>query len=107
MGNALIEFVVLIAAIVIFRERLQRRSFTAARWHAHPGDRWKMVHDLIRTAELRGMNRSEVIAMLGTPEYESDCSMAYWLTGDLSGDKLRIRLGTDGRVFKSKLEMGC
>jgi hypothetical protein len=52
------------------------------------------------------MNRSEVVALLGKPEHESGCSMAYQLK-NASGDRLRIRLGPDDRVIKSKLELGC
>lgn len=103
MANTLI----IIAILAVLYERIQWRPFSAARWHARPRDRWQIAHDLIRRAILSGMSRSEVVALLGKPEYESVCSMAYQLRGDRWGDKLRIRLGRDDRVFKSKLEFGC
>src|SRR3954467_9642882 len=98
---------VCMTALAILLPRMQRLSFDPARWQTRPKDRWRLIHDLLRSERLRGMSHDEILALLGNPDYESGCSLAYYLTGKQFGDKLRIRLSPDGRLFKAKLEYGC
>ena len=95
------------AGLAFLLPRMQRLPFDPARWQTRPRDRWQLIHDLLNMERLRGMSHDEVLALLGNPDYESGCSLAYHLSGKRSGDRLRIRLGPDGRVFKAKLEIGC
>ncbi len=103
---ALVVVAVIIAA-AIFNERLPRKAFNPTLWESRPSERRQIVYDLVRSTVLTGMTRRDVIALLGKPDYQSDSSLAYWLTSDRFGDKLQIRIGADGHVFKSKVEMGC
>jgi hypothetical protein len=102
-----IAFAVIVYGLAAFIDRNRRKPFDPAQWQASPKDRWRLVHDLIKRTALTGLNRSDVVALLGKPDYESDCSIAYFLTGDQFGDKLRIRVSADGSVFKAKTEWGC
>ena len=99
--------IVVLTALVNLPARMQRLPFEPTRWQARPRDRWRLIHDLLRSERLRGMSHDEILALLGTPDYESGCSLAYYLTGKQFGEKLRIRLNPDGRMFKAKLEDGC
>ena len=109
METALLAIVVLVVviAVAILSERLPRKPFNPALWQSRPAERRQIVYDLIKGSVLMGMARCDVIALLGKPDYQSDSSLAYWLTLDRFGDKLRLRIGADGRVFKAKFEMGC
>ena len=88
-------------------ERLQRKPFGPAEWLESPRNRRWLVHDLVSGRRLLGQSREAIVALLGPPDYESPASIVYWLTSDRFGDKLRIRIDPNGRVFKAKVEDGC
>jgi hypothetical protein len=96
-----------VIAIAVFIDRRNRMPFDPAAWRARPQERWRFIHDLLDSERLRGTSRDEAATLLGNPDYESVCSLAYYLKGDKFGDKLRIRLSAEGQVFKAKFEYGC
>jgi hypothetical protein len=96
-----------VLAIAAFIDRSSRMSFDPASWLALPRERWRFIHDLLDSERLRGISREEAAALLGNPDYESASSLAYFLNGDRFGNKLRIRLTAEGRVFKARFEYGC
>ena len=109
LAIAIIVVIGLLAVIAIaaFIDRRNRLPFDPASWRARPHERWRFIHDLLDSERLRGITREEAAALLGNPDYESVCSLAYYLKGDKFGDKLRIRLTAEGQVFKAKFEYGC
>ena len=102
-----IAFAVVVFGLAMFVDRNRRKPFDPAQWRASPKDRWRLVHDLSQRTVLTGMSCSEVVALLGEPDYQSTCSIAYYLTADPFGDKLRFRVSADGCVFKAQMEYGC
>lgn len=94
------------------REWAQRIPFDSHVWKTGLADdnkkpvRIRMVDNLIRKYELRGMTRSEIIALLSEPPktgYFSDYDFVYWLgpeRGFISIDSewLAIKFGPDDRV---------
>lgn len=99
--------IIAVAMISEIIARWQRLPFDPASWQFRPRERCRLVHDLLKSERLRGSCREEILTLLGHPDYESGCSVAYYLTGDKFGDKLRIRIGADGRAYKAKMEHGC
>ena len=53
------------------QERLQRRKFDAVEWRSadpsRTNTRTRMVDDLLRSGQLKGKSRAEVMALLGQP----------------------------------------
>ena len=68
-------------------EYLSRRPFDSVAWNKRHDDlanatRIRMVDDLLRRHEFRGMTRDEVTAIIGEPDdtpYFKDWDMVYWL----------------------------
>jgi hypothetical protein len=108
MGElAIIAAIVVVLVISLLIPRLSRRPFDPVRWHSCSRDRWRLAHDLLRSERLRGLRSNEIVALLGNPDYASENSLAYYLTGQRFGDKLRVRLNPDGCAYKVKIELGC
>src|SRR5260221_13311938 len=96
-----------VIAMAAFLDRRNRMPFDPASWQIRPRERWRFIHDLLERERLRGMSREEAATLLANPDYESACSLAYYLKGDKFGNKLRIRLTAEGQVFKAEFEYGC
>src|SRR5262249_37332422 len=93
---AIIATIVVALGISLFIPRLLRRPFDPGRWKTRPRDRWRLVHDLLGNERLNGLRSHEIVDLLGYPDYASENSLAYYLTGQRFGDKLRVRLDRDG-----------
>lgn len=94
-------------------EYLARTSFDREAWRdsarvysANPV-RSRMVHDLLRRHDLKGMTRAEVVSLLGDPDstlYLREWDMVYWLGPErgifgIDSEWLGLRLGRHGRVI--------
>ena len=97
-------------------ERRNRLAFDSAAWKtslSSPDDpiRLRMVDDLLRRYQLRGMREDELIALLGKPpktDYFREYQLVYWLgpeRGFISIDSewLAIRIGPDQRVTDARI----
>ena len=89
------------------REHLRRRPFDAAAWQgekARTNDvRIRMVDDLLRHYNFRGVTREQVTAVVGEPdktEYFRDWDFVYWLgpeRGPMSIDSEWLVFRLDGQ----------
>lgn len=61
-------------------------DFTTDKWFAHPQFRFYMIEDLRENHNVIGMNKTEVIQLLGEPNYQNDSVFSY-------------SLGRNGREF--------
>jgi hypothetical protein len=85
------------------RERLSRQRFDAAAWRAEThltnAVRIRMVDDLLRRHNFRGMTRDQVTAIIGEPDktgYFRDWDMVYWL----GPERGFIRIDSEWLVFR-------
>jgi len=110
----LILFSVLAAGDI--KEHRQRVTFDSSVWKASLSTqddpiRLRMVDDLLRRYQLRGMREEELVALLGKPpqtDYFSDYQFVYWLgpeRGFISIDSewLAVRIGSDQRVTDARI----
>lgn len=71
--------------IVIFCSACHSIDFDSEKWkHWREAEsslslRWDMRNDLVEKHNLKGMNVSEVIDLLGEPEHKSDTEFRYYL----------------------------
>jgi Zn-dependent protease len=102
----------------VARERLARRSFDSVEWKASLSDgenttpvRLRMVDDLLRHHRLEGMERADVLSLLGVPPstgYFREYDLVYWLGPERSffsidSEWLGIRLDPSGRVAAAQI----
>jgi hypothetical protein len=86
------------------------RPFDADLWQqgmqSHTAVRLHMIEPLIRSRNLDGLTRSQVVSLLGPPSndgYFADWDLVYWLGPErglmrIDSEWLVIRIGPDGRV---------
>jgi hypothetical protein len=91
------------------------RSFDPAAWRGVERDddeaRLQMIGSLLRSGRLRGLTRSEVVALLGSPDgggYFGHYDLVYRLGPErgiirIDSEWLVVRLGRDGRVSEYRL----
>ncbi len=97
-------------------ERRNRLAFDSGAWKAslsRPSNpiRLRMVDDLLRRYQLRGMRQDELISLLGQPpktDYFRDYQLVYWLgpeRGFISIDSewLAVRVGSDQRITEARI----
>ena len=91
------------------------QAFDAEKWrqvrsidnHA----RLRMVEWLVRSGELDGLNRAQLLELLGQPDggpYFEDWSLVYWLGPErglmgMDSEWLVLRIGPDGRVAEYRV----
>jgi len=97
--------------------RCDDRRFTSAKWmdstaaFSSKAIRGCLVDDLLRSHELRGLSRTDIVALIGEPQktdYFRDYDLVYWLgpeRGFISIDSewLVMRLDSLGRVSEYRL----
>jgi hypothetical protein len=123
MVKRLIIGFIIVAAICIgwfffrddIRERLSRRKFDPASWQSSQSStnaiRIRMVDDLLRSYQFRGMTRQQVVAIIGEPdktEYFKDWDMVYWLGPErgwmsIDSEWLVFRLNEQKQVANYKI----
>ena len=91
------------------------RPFDAAQWRqvqtADNHVRLRMVDWLVRSGELDGLTREEVVELLGPPDggpYFRDWDFVWWLGPErgftsIDSEWLVLRIGSDGRVAEYRV----
>jgi len=105
------RFFLALAGFPDVEEWLLRKSFNSATWKdpdsvAKEQIRIRMVDDLLVNHDLVGMQRSDVVALLGEPKqasYFKEYDLVYWLGDErtvvgIDSEWLCIKLTADGRV---------
>lgn len=94
-----------------------RQNFDSYKWKQKGVDWWmtdcreKMVDDLIQTDTLIGLNRKEVIELLGHPESEKEKELVYLIREKYGTDidpeyisNLQVEIDDEGHVIKCEIE---
>ena len=94
-----------------------RQNFDSDKWKQKGVDWWatdfreKMVDDLIHSDTLIGMNRKEVIELLGQPKAEKERKLEYLIREKFGTDidpeyisNLQIEFDNKGYVLKCKIQ---
>jgi hypothetical protein len=115
-ATVVVALVVIATACCYATGYLPIRRFDAAGWRAvqrsDDATRLRMVDWLLWTGRLDGLDRAQVVTLLGAPDggdYFADRnSLVYWLGPErgflgIDSEWLVIRLGPDGRVSRYEL----
>lgn len=65
----IITLAVFILLLCLFGVYKYQHTFTTQKWLSSPGDREKLVDNMLRRYELTGMTRDEVITLLGNDDF--------------------------------------
>ena len=87
MKKVFVPFLLIVALTVFFlKGRIVHEKFNSNIWKTvnlnkeeNWSLRWDMMNDLRNTYEIKGMNKSEIIDLLGQPETETDSEFSYYL----------------------------
>lgn len=111
-------FLILFGYVTVeeIKEDRSRIAFDSSVWKSSLSKdsdplRLRMVDDLLRRYQFRGMHEHDVIALLGKPpktNYFADYQLVYWLgpeRGFISIDSewLAVRIGPDQRVAEARI----
>lgn len=117
MKKRIFQLIVFSLMVLVISSCDTRQNFDSNKWKQKGVDWWmtdfreKMVDDLIQSDTLIGLNRKEVIELLGKPMSENEKELVYLIREKYGTDidpeyisNLQVEFDNEGHVIKCKIE---